>query len=634
MSDSRTPRPAWACVLLLMAPSGAQAGWPAWTPRGDANRDDIPAEYRWDLSHLYADAQAWEKHFAQVETRIPDVRPCAGTLSQGPARLRECLDLAFDLTWQVQLLGTWAEAVFTTRRTDPAAKARSDRIQALHTRLAQATAWIEPELLEMDPATLRKFVAADPGLAQYDHYIDDLIRRRPHVLTKDQERLLALSGDLLAAPESIHGALEEDVPFPKVRDEQGQEQALTFATFPKFRTSPDRQVRQGAVDAFLKTMKAYGRSFAASLDAAVKAHVFIARARGYDSALVASVDQNAVPVQVYETLLEVVHKNLPATLHRYVELRRRTLGLDQVHYYDLYVPMFPKARREVPYGDAVDMVRQALRPLGADYLRVLDQGLAPENGWVDVFPAKGKRPGAYCNAAWRRHPIVFLNHMNELEDAFTLAHEFGHALHFHLAGEAQPFPKADAPIFLAEIASTFNEELLLDHLLKQARSRDERLALLNKRLENLRTTIFRQAMFAEFEKAIHEEVENGGALTAERMAEIYEGLVRTYYGPDFAVGPEDGYEWAYIPHFYYNFYVYQYSTGLISAIALAQKVLKGDKGAVARYLDFLKAGGSDYPVETLKRAGVDLTRPESMQAAFDLFARTLDEIEALTRKPK
>jgi len=293
--------------------------------------------------------------------------------------------------------------------------------------------------------------------------------------------------------------------------------------------------------------------------------------------------------------------------------------------------MFPSATREVPYADAVGMVKTALKPMGKDYLKVLDQGLDPKNGWVDAYPNAGKRSGAYCNAAYRLHPIVFLNHMDRLEDVFTLIHEFGHALHFHLAAQAQAFPNADAPIFLAEIASTFNEELLLDMLLKQAKGKAERLALLNKRVENIRTTVFRQVMFAEFERAIHAEVEGGGALTAERLAEIYAGLVRDYYGPDFAVGADDGFEWAYIPHFYYNFYVFQYATGLISSIALSRKVLSGDKAAARGYLAFLKSGGSDWPIDTLKRAGVDLTTPEAMQATFDLFAATLDEIEQLTK---
>ncbi len=635
-SNGRRPLLACGCALCaagLLAPVDSLAGWPAYAPKGDAKRADIPGEYRWSLANLYPDPAAWEAAYAKTEARLATLAPCAGTLSKDAATLRQCLDQVFDVKREVLRLAVFADADFTTDRTIGEAKARTDRAQALFTRFERDAAWVEPELLAMDPETLKARVAQDPGMTKYAHYVDDLVRRRPHVLTKDQERILALSGDLRAAPQFIHGALEEDTAFPRVKDEQGVEQALTFASFPRFRSSSVREVRQGAVSAFLATLKAHARSYAASLDAAVKANIFIARARGYGSALEASVDDNGVPTSVYDTLIRVTEKNLSRTLHRYVDLRKRLLKVDAVHYYDLYVPMFPSSRATMTYPQSVAKVKEALKPLGKAYLDVLSKGLDPKSGWVDVYPAAGKKPGAYCNAAYREHPIVFLNHMDELEDAFTLAHEFGHALHFHLANTTQEFVNADAPIFLAEIASTFNEELLLDRLLKEAKTRDERLHLLNRRLEGLRTTVFRQTLFAEFERALHVEIEGGGALTAERMAEIYGTLVRKYYGPGFAMGPDDGYEWAYIPHFYYNFYVYQYATGLISSIALSRKVLQGEKGAVDSYLAFLKSGGSDYPVQTLQKAGVDLTRPDAMQAAFDLFAETMDEIERVLAEP-
>ena len=621
------------CAAGLMAPADAAAGWPAYAPKGDAKRVEIPGEYRWSLANLYADAKAWEVAYAKAEARLATLGPCAGKLSKDAATLRKCLDLVFDVKREVLRLSVYADADYTTDRTRPEAKVRTDRAQALYTKFEKDAAWVEPELLSLDPAVLQARLGEDKGLARYAHFVDDLIRRRPHVLSKEQEKILALSGDLRAAPQFIYGALEEDVAFPKVKDEKGVEQALTFASFPRFRSSTVREVRQAAVDAFLGTMRAHARSFAASLDAAVKGNIFIAKARGYGSALEASVDDSAVPTSVYDSLIRVTEKNLSRTLHRYVALRKKLLKIDAVHYYDLYVSMFPSARGKASYPQAVAMVKEALKPMGKAYLDVLSKGLDPASGWVDVYPAAGKRPGAYCNAAYREHPIVFLNHMDELEDAFTLAHEFGHAMHFHLANQAQEFINADAPIFLAEIASTFNEEMLLDHLLKGAKTKDERLYLLNRRLEGIRTTVFRQTMFAEFERALHAEVEGGGALTAERMAEIYGSLVRKYYGPDFVMGPDDAYEWSYIPHFYYNFYVYQYATGLISSIALSRKVLSGEPGAVESYLAFLKTGGSDFPVRTLQKAGVDLTRTDAMQAAYDLFAQTLDDIEKVLAEP-
>lgn len=622
----------WALTAGLLAPSGAVArDWPDWEIKGDANRNDIPVIYKWDLSYLYKDAADWENEFVKLESRLPELDSCKKTMTASSTGLEKCLLMATELREIMDRLGVYAHAEFTTNRSLSDNKIRLDRFQALGTRLAQAMAFIEPELLAADPVLLRKHLSARAGLADYDHYIDDLVRRRAHVLSPAEEAILALTGDLQAAPSFMHSALEEDVKFPDTTGDDGKPTPLTMASFARFRTSDNRDVRREAVGKFLGTLKAFAGSFAASLDMAVKANILNAKARGYGSALESSLDANAVPVSVYDTLLATTEKNLPRTLHRYVDLRKRLMKLDAVHYYDLYVPMLKTTKSEISYPEAVEMVKAAVKPLGPDYNRVLGAGLDPENGWVDVFPASGKRPGAYCNSAYKRHPIVFLNFLGELNDVFTLAHEFGHALHFHLASEAQPFTKSNTPIFVAEIASTFNEELLLDHLLSKAKDKDERLYLLNRRMENLRTTVFRQTMFAEFERAIHEEVEKGGALTADGMAKIYSGLVRKYYGPDFVIDEFDGYEWAFIPHFYYNYYVYQYATGLMSAIALSRSVLDGGPADRDRYLDFLRSAGSDYPVKTLQTAGVDLTTSKAMEATFDLFAKTLDEIESLTK---
>ncbi|NOZ02773.1 MAG: oligoendopeptidase F [Deltaproteobacteria bacterium] len=624
------------CALCagLLAPIDAQAGsgWPKYAPKADARRSDIPATYKWNLGHWFKSPQAWDEARKALGARLKEVEPCKGTLARDAARLGKCLDLVYGLSLEIERLAAWARADYSTDRTRPEAKVRTDQIQALVTRFHGAVAFLEPELLAMDPDVLRSYVGSGGTMAKYAHYVDDLIRRRPHVLTLGQEKILALTGDLRAGPNFMVNALEEDVKFPDVHDEKGAETTLTRSSFPKFRASADRAVRKEAVEAFFKTLRAYGRSFAASLDMAVKGNIMVAKARGYGSAIEASLNRNAIPVSVYDTLVRTTHEYLPKTLHRYIKLRGRLLGYDKVHYYDLYTPLFESASRKVPYPEAVKMVEEATSRLGPDYAKVLKRGLDPKNGWVDVFPNQGKRSGAYCNGVYGAHPIVFLNYMGELEDVFTVIHEFGHALHFHLAFANQEYVNSESPIFLAEIASTFNETMLLDYLLKTAGTKEEKLFLLNKRLENIRTTVFRQVMFAEFERAIYHEVESGGALTAERMAAIYGDLIREYYGPDFAVGADDAMEWAYIPHFYYNFYVYQYATGLMSAIALVDKVKKGEAGAVERYLDFLKAGGSDYPVATLQRAGVDLTRPDAMKATYDLFITTMDEIDRLTAK--
>ena len=622
------------CALCagLLAPSDgtARTSWPDYQPDAEVKRTDVPATYKWDLGHWFKSVDQWEKARTALDGRLGEIAGCKGTLAKDAVTLGKCLDLVYALALEAERVDAWARAEYSTDRTLAEAKVRTDQVQALVTRFHGAVAFLEPELLAMDPDRLLSFVKEGKGMARYAHFVDDLIRRRPHVLTRDQEKILALTGDLRAGPRFMVNALEEDVKFPKVHDEDGKEVPLTRASFPKFRVSPKREVRKEAVDGFFGTLRAYGRSFAASLDMAVKGNILIAKARGYGSAIEASLDRNAIPVSVYDSLMKTTAEYLPRTLHRYVRLRGKLLGYDRMHYYDLYNPLFESASKKVDYPEAVKMALGSTAGLGSDYAKVLDGGLDPEKGWVDVFPNQGKRSGAYCNGVYGDHPIVFLNYMGQLDDVFTLLHEFGHALHFHLAFVTQEYVNSESPIFLAEIASTFNEELLLDYLLKRADDKAGKLFLLNKRLENIRTTVFRQVMFAEFERAIYNEVETGGALTSERMAVIYGELIRKYYGPDFTVGKDDDMEWAYIPHFYYNFYVYQYATGLMSAIALADKVKKGEKGAVTRYLDFLKAGGSDYPVNTLQQAGVDLTKSDAMKATYDLFIETLDEIERLT----
>ncbi|HOA12951.1 MAG TPA: oligoendopeptidase F [Myxococcota bacterium] len=604
-----------------------------FTPAGNMPRSRIPKEFTWDLSYMYENDEAWEAAFVKASAALKTIEPCRQTITTDPASLLACLEIVFDVKRQLESMGVYAYAFYSTGRESAAHKARLDRIQGLETKFAEASSFVEPMLLSIDPTALKAMVGTLPGLQKYTHWIDDLIRRKPHVLPPEQERLLALTGDLQATPSFMHGALESDVKFPDTVGEDGKPQSLTMASFPKFRGSRDRNVRREAVAKFFSTLKSYSRSFAASLDIQVKTNILNARARNYGSTVESALDANAVPVDVYMTLLKTTHDNLPRTLHRYVELRRRILGIQEVNYYDLYVPLFPTSDRSVSYEEGVAMTKAALESMGPEYNKVLAEGLDLNNRRVDVYPCEGKRSGAFCNGAWRQPPMVFLNFQNELDDVFTLAHEFGHALHFHLAGASQEFVNADTPIFLAEIASTFNEEMLLDYLLKNASTKEEKLYLLNKRMENIRTTVFRQVMFAEFELLIHQEVEKGGALTAERLGEIYGGLIREYYGPDFQIGPDDHWEWAYIPHFYYNYYVFQYATGLMSAIALSRAVREGGQAELDRYLKFLGDANSDFPVETLKKAGVDLTKSDAMQATFDLFAATLDQIDALVGQP-
>jgi len=599
-----------------------------YMPDAEAPRSAVPVRYLWDLGPLFADVDAWERGRAAVEEGLAAIAACEGRLHESAEVLARCFDTKYALQKNLERLWVYASAEFSVDRQVSAAQARLDRVKLLGTQFDKTAAFVEPELLRVDEARLREFMA-DPTLAVYRHELDDLLRRKAHILSPEGETVLALSGDLRGGPYAMLNALQQDTEFPEITDEDGKTVRLAFANFPRYRGSKVRSVRKEAVEKFFATLAGRQRSFAASLDMGVKRDIYVARARQYDTALEAALDADAVPVPVFDMLLKTMEDNLPRTLHRYIELRRKVLGIDKVHYYDLYAPLMPSVTRTVPYADAQRLIHESLKPLGPDYLAVLTKGMDLDSGWVDLYPNKGKRSGAYQTDAYDVHPFVFLNYMEELDDAFTAAHEFGHAMHSHLTNGAQAYPNAAPPIFLAEIASTFNEELLLSHLLANAKTREEKLSLLTKRLENIRQTAIRQILFAEFERDIHAEVEGGGALTAERTNELYLALVRKYYGPEFVVDENDEVEWTYVPHFYYNFYVYKYATGLMASVALARRVLAGEPGATEAYLGLLKSGGSDYPLELLRRAGIDLTKPDAIVETFDLFAETMDEFEEL-----
>jgi len=599
-----------------------------YTPSADAERTEVPTMYQWDLSPLFASVDDWMAAFAALEKDIPKLEACKGALAEGPAKVKECLELATDLTKQSDRLGQYAFQLWSTDRRVPKSQELYEKAEYIGAKVTAAQSFIEPELLALDDATLDA-LKADPSLADYDHFIDDLARRKAHVLDKSGEAVLALTRALAGTPYTVLNSLQAETPFPKIKDAKGEEVQLGFANFPKYRSDVDKETRRAAVKAFFGTLESFSKSYAASLAAKVKADVYIAQALGYESALAASLDSDAVTPELYDTLLEVTHKNLPRTLHRYVKVKKKLLGLDEIHYADMYTPLFPDVKETVPYDKAVTLCLDSMAPMGEEYTKILAKGLDTANRWSDVYPNEGKRSGAYCTGHWGLHPYVFLNYMDELDDVFTTAHEFGHAMHFHYAQTTQPYPKSDSPILLAEIPSTFQEAMLMDHLVKNTKEKKKIMALLVKQLENIRLTIIRQVMFAEFEMLIHAEVEKGGALTATRFSELYEDLVKRYFGPDFTFDEHDKYEWAYIPHFYYNFYVYKYATGLMAAFAFSNKILAGDEETRDKFIEFLKAGGKDYPLELLKEAGVDITDPETMEETYELFARTLRKLEML-----
>jgi len=614
------------CVLALSVPVLADD---AFKPSADADRTNIPAEYKWSLQALFPDADQWEKAFAGARVKISGIGMCRGSFGKSAKETLQCLDNIYEIKRQFDELYAYAFQWWSVSMTDQRRQELREKAIGLAGVLSEAAAFVDPELMKIPLGRWDDMAKEESGLAAYGFHFKDLKRREKHLLDAEQEALIALTIPMREGPYSIMQAMTQDMDFPKIKDEQGNEVELNYASFSKYRGSKDRRVRKDAVKAFFSTLHHYRNTLGTSLATSVKGAMFEAKARGYDSSLHMSLDADNVPVAVYENLLATTAENLPRTLHRYVALRKKILGLDEMHYYDMYNPLFPKMAKEYSYDEGLKLMEESLKPMGGDYIAVLHAGARPGSGWADVYPNKGKKGGAYCNAAYGTHPFVFLNYMDELDDVFTTAHEYGHAMHFYLSSQAQPYPTADAPIFLAEIASTFHEELLLHHLLSKVTDKDERLILLSKRVENIRLTITRQTMFAEFEKLIHAEVESGGALTADRMHELYLGLVLKYFGPEFTVDEFDAAEWAYIPHFYYNFYVYKYSTGLMSAIVFSQRILDGKRGALQQYKNLLAAGGSDFPLTILEKSGIDFKQKEIVQSTYDLFAATLDEMEEL-----
>ena len=629
-----------AIVLIagvLLAAAASAADLPAYTPDANATRAQVPDVYKWDLTPLFPSAEAWETARAGLQTEIGSLAAFQGRL-QDPKALRDCLALYFSLHDRVSHVQQYANLALDTALTDEAAQARSQRGLALLDELTAASGFIRAEALALDAAALQKAYAAKDGPAAYRSYLDNLGRRRDRVLDPQAERVLQLAGDNLWAEidlneitssvEESFQALLSDIAWPVVHDAEGKEVQLTLSNYGRFRLSPDRAVRAEAVGAFLATLRQFQHVFAATLGGQCELDVMYARARGYDTALEAYLDKDGLPVAVHDNLIAAVNANL-APLHRYMELRRKALGLEDLRLHDLYVPMAASAQKEVPFADALAILPAALAPLGPQYVAMLQEGLDPRRGWIDVYPSDDKESGAFSANVYGRHPYVKMNYQDGLDDLSTLAHEYGHALHSSLSMAHQPYHSSRYVPFLAEIASTCNEALLSDYLAARAADPQERAGLLVEELEGIRTTIYRQTLFSEFERKVHGFVEAGTPVTASLLDATYRDLVRRYYGPGYTLGEDDGMEWAYIPHLYYKYYVYSYATGLSCGIAIAENVKANGQPAVDGYLEMLRGGCSEPPLDLLKKAGVDLTRPDAIEAALGKFDRGVTELARL-----
>lgn len=593
-------------------------------------RSEVASADKWRLEDIYPEDILWESDFAKAKEKAGELAGFKGKLGRSGQALLEALTARDSLSRLLDKLVVYARMRKDEDTTNPVYQALTDRVLSLSVAVDSATAYFVPELLAIPAETLARFQTETPGLAPYRHYLEDLTRQKDHILTETEEKLLAEAGELAQAPVSIFGMLNNaDIRFGKVKDEQGEEIELTKGRYLQLMESADRRVRQDAFSTLYSSYRGLQHTLAASLNASVKKDVFFARVRRYKSALEAALDDDNISVQVYDSLISTVRAHLKP-MYRYVALRRRVLGLKELHMFDLYTPLVQEARKDIPYADALEGVTKGLAPLGETYLGDLRAGLS--GGWIDVYENEGKTGGAYSWGSYDTHPYVLLNYQGTLNDTFTIAHEMGHALHSFYSNREQPYISAHYKIFLAEVASTFNESLLIDYLLANTTDPQEKMFMLNHYLEQFRGTVYRQTMFAEFEKIIHEKVEAGEALTPDVLNKVYLALNRDYYGPEMNIDQEIAVEWGRIPHFYTPFYVYKYATGFSAATALARQVLDEGAPAVERYRKFLAGGNSAYPLELLKKAGVDMTTPQPVEAALRVFEKLVGEMEKITER--
>lgn len=624
----------WGLLVLMLLGSSAWAAEPAPLVR-DAGSDPATT---WNLADLYPSDAAWRDEYTRVQQATSTLSRYKGTLGRSAAGLYAALDAISNVNRTYQRLAVYASLRADEDLRVAANQEREQQVRALGTQIGEQTAWLAPELLSVGETKLRRYVQQHAQLrARFDLFIDNTLRGKPHTLGIEAEGVLAAAGTVLQQPSDIHGQLANaELPFASVTLSTGEQTKLTSANYEKYRQVGNRADRKQVFDAFFGSWKQYEGTLGASLTTQLMGDVFSAKVRHYNSALAAALFPDAMPESVYRTLVREARQSLP-TLHRYLKLRKRVLGItDDLRYYDNYPALFPLAKEPV-FGleDSSRITQAALAPLGEEYLGLLRRGLSGR--WMHVYPAAGKRAGAYMNgSAYDVHPFLLLNHNDDYATLSTYAHEWGHAVHTLLANQAQPFEKANYSTFIAESASIGNEMLLADYMVSNAKTRAEKLYYLGSALEDIRQTFFRQVMFAEFELAAHEELEQGRPLSGARLSELYCSLLRTYYGEAegvMKIDPAYCIEWAYVPHFYYNFYVYQYATSMAGAAWLTEDILKQGDTARDRFLTLLRAGGNGYPYELYKQAGLDMASAAPYQALVARMNRIMDDIEKLEAQP-
>ncbi|MFD2208503.1 oligoendopeptidase F [Virgibacillus halophilus] len=588
-------------------------------------RSEIPEEKTWRLEDIFPTDEAWEEELASLKQDIPQMEKFQGKLADSSETVYEMFQMQDELSERLGKLFVYAHMRNDQDTTNSFYQALNAKAQSLLTLANSSMSYIVPELLEIDSDKMKAFLEENEKLRAYQHTIDEIGRQRAHVLSEREEAILAAASEPLSGSSQTFGMLNNaDLSFPAIMNEEGDEVDLTHGRYSTFMESKDRRVRKDAFKAMYDTYGSFKNTFASTLIGDVKANNFSAKVRNYDSARQAALDSNNIDEQVYDNLVEVVNENLPL-LHRYMKLRKKSLGVDELHMYDIYTPLVKDVDMKISYEKAQEYVLDALKPMGGDYLDNVRKAF--ESRWIDVEENKGKRSGAYSSGTYGTNPYILLNWQNSVNDLFTLIHEMGHSMHSYYTRSNQPFRYGDYSIFVAEVASTCNEAILSDYMLNHLEDEKQKLYLLNHFLEGFRGTVFRQTMFAEFEHDIHVRQQRGEALTAEELTAIYYDLNKKYYGDQVVSDEEIGLEWARIPHFYMNYYVYQYATGYSAATTLANKILSGEEGAVERYLNYLKSGSSDYPIEVLKKAGVDMTSKQPIREAMKVFEEKLAEME-------
>ncbi len=592
------------------------------------HRNEVPAEDTWDLSSLYASDADWEKDFEKFGKLIPRYDSFRGRLSEGPQVLSECLEFDLQVDRMAERLGTYAFLKTTEDQTHNAYQALTARFQNVAVKAGQLASYLRPEILAIPDEQFAKYLNA-PELRGYDLVLERIHRYRPHTLNDAEESLLALQGEMAqTASKTFRQLNDADLKFGIVEDEHGQSVELSNANFSQFLISPVREVRQAAFRKYYEQFAAHENTLSATLAGSVHCDVYYARARKYSSSLDAALFPDNVPVSVYNNLISSVRKHLPA-VHDYLEIRRRKMGLEELHHYDTYVPIVSDIQQTRSWEEAVETVIDSLQPLGAEYCQTLEAGLAGR--WCDRYPNQGKQSGAFSCGTFDADPFIMMNYKPKvLNDLFTLTHEAGHSMHSFYSSKSQPFQYYNYTIFVAEVASTFNEQLLAQHLLKISDDERVRAYLINHEVDSIRATLVRQTMFAEFEKIIHEMAEAGEPLTVESFKSAYGGLLKDYFGPSFVIDPELSLECFRIPHFYRAFYVYKYATGLAAAIALSRRVLDGGADELADYLRFLSSGCSQDPLDLLAAAGVDMTSSQPIETALQHFSHLVQQLDEFT----